>query len=37
LKLKQPGFWTLETAIALAAAVGCRFQMACTEVTIEEF
>ncbi|WP_143780201.1 hypothetical protein [Leptolyngbya sp. 'hensonii'] len=27
----------LDTAIVLAAAVGCRFQMACTEVTIEEF
>jgi len=28
---------TLETAIALVAAVGCRFQMACTEIKIEEF
>jgi hypothetical protein len=28
---------TLETAITLAAAVGCRFQLACTEITIEEF
>lgn len=28
---------TLETAIALVAAVGCRFQMSCTTVEVEEF
>lgn len=28
---------TLETAIALVAAVGCRFQMTCTKIEIEEF
>ncbi|HEY9877921.1 MAG TPA: hypothetical protein V6D29_05660 [Leptolyngbyaceae cyanobacterium] len=33
----EQGSCTLDTAIALAAAVGCRFQMACTEVRIEEF
>jgi len=26
---------TLETAIALALCVGCRIQLACTEITIE--
>lgn len=31
------GGCTLDTAIALAAAVGCRFQMACTQVEIETF
>jgi hypothetical protein len=33
----EVGSCTLDTAIILAAAVGCRFQMACTEVTVEEF
>jgi hypothetical protein len=28
---------TLETAIALVAAVGCKFQMSCTKVEVEEF
>ncbi|NJO74187.1 MAG: hypothetical protein HC833_10790 [Leptolyngbyaceae cyanobacterium RM1_406_9] len=28
---------TLETAIALVAAVGCKFQMSCTKIEIEEF
>jgi hypothetical protein len=28
---------TLDTAIALAAAVGCRFQMACVQIEVEEF
>lgn len=31
------GSCTLDTAINLAAAVGCRFQMACTTVEVEEF
>lgn len=31
------GSCTLDTAITLAAAVGCRFQMACTTVEVEEF
>ncbi|GAB4379739.1 MAG: hypothetical protein Kow00121_34490 [Elainellaceae cyanobacterium] len=31
------GSCTLDTAIMLAAAVGCRFQMACIDVKIEEF
>jgi hypothetical protein len=31
------GSCTLDTAITLAAAVGCRFQMACTSIEIEEF
>lgn len=31
------GSCTLDTAIVLAAAVGCRFQMTCVEVTIEQF
>lgn len=31
------GSCTLETAIILAAAVGCRFQMACIEIEIENF
>jgi predicted RNA-binding Zn ribbon-like protein len=33
----KTGSCTLDTAIALAAAVGCRFQMACVSVEIEEF
>lgn len=33
----KSGGCTLDTAIALAAAVGCRFQMACTNVEVEEF
>jgi hypothetical protein len=28
------GSCTLDTAIALAAAVGCRFQMACTSIEV---
>lgn len=28
----EAGSCTVDTAIALAAAVGCRFQMACTEI-----
>lgn len=30
------GSCTLDTAIALAAAVGCRFQLTCTTIEIEE-
>lgn len=30
------GGCTLDTAIALAAAVGCKFQLACTHVEVEE-
>lgn len=33
----KTGSCTLDTAIVLAAAVGCRFQMACTSVEVEEF
>lgn len=33
----ESGSCTLETAIMLAAAVDCRFQMACYEIAIEEF
>lgn len=33
----KAGSCTLDTAIALAAAVGCRFQMSCTTVEVEEF
>lgn len=33
----KSGSCTLDTAIALAAAVDCRFQMACTRVEVEEF
>ena len=31
------GRCNMDTAIALATAVGCRFQMACTEVVVETF
>jgi hypothetical protein len=31
------GSCNLETAISLAAAVGCRFQMACTQIEIIDF
>ncbi len=33
----EVGSCTLDTAILLAAAVGCRFQMACTTIEVEEF
>jgi hypothetical protein len=33
----KAGSCTLDTAIWLAAAVGCRFQMSCTSVEVEEF
>lgn len=33
----EVGSCTLDTAILLAAAVGCRFQMACTTIEIDEF
>jgi hypothetical protein len=33
----EVGSCTLDTAIALAAAVGCQFQMACNTVEIEKF
>lgn len=33
----KSGSCNLDTAIALAAAVDCRFQLACTQVEIEEF
>jgi hypothetical protein len=33
----EVGSCNLETAMLLAAAVGCRFQMVCTEVQIQEF
>ena len=33
----EVGSCTLDTAILLAAAVGCRFQMSCTTVEIEQF
>lgn len=33
----ESGNCTLEKAIWLAAAVGCRFQLACTNVEIQEF
>lgn len=33
----KAGSCTLDTAITLAAAVGCRFQMACVSVEVEEF
>jgi len=33
----KTGGCTLDTAIALAAAVGCRFQMVCTEVKVQTF
>mgnify|MGYP006271185263 CR=1 FL=1 len=31
------GSCRLDTAMLLAAAVGCRFQMVCTEVSVTEF
>ncbi len=31
------GTCTLDTAILLAAAVGCRFQLHCTKVEVENF
>jgi hypothetical protein len=36
-KVFETGNCTLETAIVLAAAVGCKFQLACTKVEVEEF
>ncbi|MGJ3252344.1 MAG: hypothetical protein ACFE0J_14640 [Elainellaceae cyanobacterium] len=33
----EVGSCTLDTAIVLAAAVGCRFQMACVSIEVEEF
>jgi hypothetical protein len=30
----EVGSCTLETAIALAAAVGCKFQMSCTSIEV---
>jgi len=33
----EVGSCTLDTAILLAAAVGCRFQMSCTTVEIKQF
>jgi hypothetical protein len=33
----KSGTCTLDTAILLAAAVGCKFQLHCTKVEVEEF
>ncbi|MBD3887510.1 hypothetical protein IFO70_38845 [Phormidium tenue FACHB-886] len=33
----ESGSCTLSTAIWLAATVGCRFQMSCTNVKVEKF
>ncbi|HEY9762381.1 MAG TPA: hypothetical protein V6D07_07635 [Trichocoleus sp.] len=33
----EVGSCNLETAMLLAATVGCRFQMVCTEVQVTEF
>lgn len=33
----ETGSCTIEKAIWLAAAVGCRFQLACTNVEVQEF
>lgn len=33
----EVGSCTLDTAILLAAAVGCRFQLSCTTIEVEQF